>query len=499
MSSNNHTPIATGAPANAATINTPLGQLDAAIGDLALLATTAQASLVAAINEVHDDLGDLATLLTTDKSSAVAAINEVYSTFASGGAIGGSVTVTGNVTATAFIGNGAGLTGIAAGTGGVENTGSTTVGADSDSNGVGVVALQTRATTRLQIENDGTISIANDLVIAGASADAKNLDLTGRQEIEASVSPASGIEAALYVIANAYNDAGGAQWAGIYSRVNTVSGQSTVDELGAIYTALYHSAGFTLPDWKGIETGAGFIDGVGSVVTQFTGLDANIPTVTGGGNVVTAAAIRIPTKATTGMTNVYAIMGDLVATSYLSGALEIHNVATAIDAYRDAGSTTIKAAVNQAAANTGARFRVQFGRGTRASPSQVSSGDLLGRMEGYAYIDGDYRLTGAMEFYAAGTPSATSYAGDLYVRLVTDGSTSIGTKAIFSEAGDLTLGATKKTGAAGGLYAGLLGLKDGVTAPSAIVGLGLIYIDTADGDLKIVYGNGVVKTIVVDT
>lgn len=45
----------------------------------------------------------------------------------------------------------------------------------------------------------------------------------------------------------------------------------------------------------------------------------------------------------------------------------------------------------------------------------------------------------------------------------------------------------------------LLGLVDGVTAPSATVGLAKIYVDTADGDLKVIFGDGVVKTISVDT
>jgi hypothetical protein len=44
-----------------------------------------------------------------------------------------------------------------------------------------------------------------------------------------------------------------------------------------------------------------------------------------------------------------------------------------------------------------------------------------------------------------------------------------------------------------------LRLVDGVTAPSTIAGIGQIYIDAADGDLKIKYGDGTVKIIVVDT
>lgn len=47
--------------------------------------------------------------------------------------------------------------------------------------------------------------------------------------------------------------------------------------------------------------------------------------------------------------------------------------------------------------------------------------------------------------------------------------------------------------------AGKIALLDGVAAPSTIGGLAQIYVDTADGDLKIKFGDGTVKTIVVDT
>jgi hypothetical protein len=43
-----------------------------------------------------------------------------------------------------------------------------------------------------------------------------------------------------------------------------------------------------------------------------------------------------------------------------------------------------------------------------------------------------------------------------------------------------------------------LNLTDGVTAPSTVLGVGIIYIDSADGDLKIKFGDGTVKTIVTD-
>lgn len=44
-----------------------------------------------------------------------------------------------------------------------------------------------------------------------------------------------------------------------------------------------------------------------------------------------------------------------------------------------------------------------------------------------------------------------------------------------------------------------ISLKDGVTAPSTVSGFAQIYVDTADGDLKVKFGDGTVKTIVVDT
>lgn len=44
-----------------------------------------------------------------------------------------------------------------------------------------------------------------------------------------------------------------------------------------------------------------------------------------------------------------------------------------------------------------------------------------------------------------------------------------------------------------------LALVDGVTAPSALTGRALIYVDTADGDLKVKFADGVTKTLATDT
>jgi hypothetical protein len=45
----------------------------------------------------------------------------------------------------------------------------------------------------------------------------------------------------------------------------------------------------------------------------------------------------------------------------------------------------------------------------------------------------------------------------------------------------------------------ILALVDGITAPSTIATHAQLYVDTADGDLKIKFGDGTVKTIVTDT
>jgi hypothetical protein len=49
------------------------------------------------------------------------------------------------------------------------------------------------------------------------------------------------------------------------------------------------------------------------------------------------------------------------------------------------------------------------------------------------------------------------------------------------------------------IWASTLTLADGVTAPSAVANRAVLFVDAADGDLKIIYSDGTIKTIIVDT
>jgi hypothetical protein len=101
-------------------------------------------------------------------------------------AVTGNITSGGNVTASTFTGDGSGLTGIASGTGGVTNTGSTTIGADTDVNGVGKISLQTGGVERIGVEADGTVAMPGQVTVFGCGGTDDSTRLS------AAVSTASG-------------------------------------------------------------------------------------------------------------------------------------------------------------------------------------------------------------------------------------------------------------------------------------------------------------------
>jgi hypothetical protein len=97
------------------------------------------------------------------------------------------------------------------------------------------------------------------------------------------------------------------------------------------------------------------------------------------------------------------------------------------------------------------------------------------------------------------TPGATT-VGKLTVGYTT-ASTSTTTGALVV-AGGVGVAGTINAGSfftAGNCAANVHVLTDGVTAPGTSLGFAQIYVDTADGDLKVKFGDGTVKTLATDT
>ncbi len=139
-------------------------------------------------NFIDSSVTDGASAVAVSKNLAVTGNQTVSgnSTISGSEAVNGNLAVGGNVNAATFTGNGAGLTGITGATGGISNTGSTTVIGDSDANGVGKISLQTGASERIGIEANGTVEIPGSVIVGGCAGTDDSTLLSG------AVSTASG-------------------------------------------------------------------------------------------------------------------------------------------------------------------------------------------------------------------------------------------------------------------------------------------------------------------
>jgi hypothetical protein len=123
-----------------------------------------------------------------------------------------------------------------------------------------------------------------------------------------------------------------------------------------------------------------------------------------------------------------------------------------------------------------------FGVDTDASPMLVVGAK-----------DGTNAFIGASR-NGSGTATNLGFATDTAIRLWL---TANGTQ--LYPATDLAMALGASTQRFTNLFTNMATLVDGVTAPSTLAGHAQIYVDTADGDLKVKFGDGTVKTIVVDT
>lgn len=94
--------------------------------------------------------------------------------------------------------------------------------------------------------------------------------------------------------------------------------------------------------------------------------------------------------------------------------------------------------------------------------------------------------------------SGANAGSDFYLQMFDDAGASLGTAmSIIRSNLNVTFGSN--TIATGFARAAHMQITDGITAPTATAGQAKIYVDTADGDLKVIFGDGTIKTIVVDT
>lgn len=107
--------------------------------------------------------------------------------------------------------------------------------------------------------------------------------------------------------------------------------------------------------------------------------------------------------------------------------------------------------------------------------------------------------TGAFEF-----ERTTNGGASLPAFVVRDSNTGSGTPVTYQAETERLTGSFFRGQRGGATYFeayanGAIGIADGITAPATVAGQALLYVDAADGDLKVKFGDGTVKTIVVDT
>ena len=156
---------------------------------------------------------------------------------------------------------------------------------------------------------------------------------------------------------------------------------------------------------------------------------------------------------------------------------------------------------------------LEFNSATVTNNSTAASGTVASAVAyslavpAFAATNASVTTTNAATFYVAGNPVASSNQTFTNAWGIWNaGRTKLGG---FVRIDDNSTSSSKDTGCLvveGGVgveenvnVGGFYGLVDGIAAPGAATGYARIYVDTADGDLKVVFGDGTVKTLATDS
>lgn len=220
--------------------------------------------------------------------------------------------------------------------------------------------------------------------------------------------------------------------------------------------------------------------------------------------------------------------GVIASTGYSLTGSDATNMIDLAGTWNTSGvPTIIKANITNTTVGSGAKFfDFQLGGSSRAvltSPNAATSGNYQLRMHGnngnaYTYVAMFMDSGGE----GGGFTGYTNSVGQQFVLVtsaVTNGarlalgalgqitfqsvnrtdSGSIDTVITRAAAGVVQFGTSSTPNQNGAARMDQLHLTDGITAPSATVGQAKVYVDTSDGDLKVIFGDGTIKTIVADT